>query len=382
MSTNSNVTVLRREGDLAERDDTDGAGLAASRHASPVAASTDDMIAFADVSRRLGDLARRVAASDCTVLIAGESGTGKEVLARFIHRASPRAARAFIAVNCAAIPENMLEAMLFGYEKGAFTGAHTSHAGKFEQAQGGTLLLDEITEMPLSLQAKLLRVLQEREVERLGGRLPVSLDVRVLATTNRNLRGEVAAGRFREDLYYRLNVFPLSTAPLRERRDDVLPLAMRLLTSRCRPGERIPALSADAAQVLLTYPWPGNVRELDNVMQRALILASGPVIQPEHIQLEGGAGLWALGSGQKEDLSAVAADALLSKQDKACSLARAQSPEPGGLSDSLSAAERDLILDALKLDDGNRQLAAKRLGISPRTLRYKLAKLRDAGVEI
>ena len=162
----------------------------------------------AEASRRLAELARRVAASDCTVLIVGESGTGKEVLARFIHRNSPRADAPFVAVNCAAIPENMLEAMLFGYERGAFTGAHAAHPGKFEQAQGGTLLLDEITEMPLGLQAKLLRVLQEREVERLGGRMPVALDVRVLATTNRNLRDEVAAGRFREDLYYRLNVFP------------------------------------------------------------------------------------------------------------------------------------------------------------------------------
>jgi two-component system response regulator FlrC len=339
------------------------------------------MLAFSEVSRRLSELARRVAASDCTVLIAGESGTGKEVLARFIHRNSPRAARAFVAVNCAAIPENMLEAMLFGYEKGAFTGAHASHAGKFEQAQGGTLLLDEITEMPLSLQAKLLRVLQEREVERLGGRLPVALDVRVLATTNRNLRGEVTAGRFREDLYYRLNVFPLSTAPLRERRDDVLPLAMRLLTSRCRPGERIPAVSADAAQVLLTYRWPGNVRELDNVMQRALILANGPVIQPEHIHLEEGSGLHPQ-SGSQSELSASATDSLLANQLTSGSLARPSSLEPNALADSLSAAERDLILDALKSDDGNRQLAAKRLGISPRTLRYKLAKLRDAGVEV
>ena len=246
-------------------------GEASSQAApSPVAAPIPtDLIATAEVSRRLADLARRVAASDCTVLIAGESGTGKEVLARFIHRNSPRADRAFVAVNCAAIPENMLEAILFGYERGAFTGAHAAHPGKFEQAQGGTLLLDEVTEMPLSLQAKLLRVLQEREVERLGGRVPVSLDVRVLATTNRNLRGEVAAGRFREDLYYRLNVFPLTTAPLRERRDDVLPLAMHVLNARCRPGERIPALSAEAAHVLLTHSWPGNVRELDNVMQRA-----------------------------------------------------------------------------------------------------------------
>jgi len=331
------------------------------------AQADSDMIAFADVSRRLAELARRVAASDCTVLITGESGTGKEVLAQFIHRNSARATRAFVAVNCAAIPENMLEAMLFGYERGAFTGAHTSHAGKFEQAQGGTLLLDEVTEMPLNLQAKLLRVLQEREVERLGGRLPIALDVRVLATTNRNLRAEVGAGRFREDLYYRLNVFPLSTSPLRERRDDVLPLAMRLLTSRCRPGDRIPALSADAAHVLLTYPWPGNVRELDNVMQRALILANGPVIQAEHMQMEGvGNGAWIV--GQSETASVFPA--------------RTPSPEPRDLSSSVSATERDTILEALRVDNGNRALAARRLGISPRTLRYKLARLRDAGVEV
>lgn len=312
--------------------------------------SSADMIAIADLSRRLTELARRVAGSDCTVLIAGESGTGKEVLARFIHRNSPRADRPFVALNCAAIPENMLEAILFGYEKGAFTGAHAAHPGKFEQAQGGTLLLDEVTEMPLGLQAKLLRVLQEREVERLGGREPVSLDVRVLATTNRNLRGEVAAGRFREDLYYRLNVFPLTTAPLRERRDDVLPLAMHVLNARCRPGERIPALSAEAAHILLTHTWPGNVRELDNVMQRALILANGPVIQAESIQIEG-----------------YASDA---------------GSQPAALPESLSAAERELILDALRSDNGNRQAMAKRLGISPRTLRYKLAKLREAGVEV
>ncbi|HKE93526.1 MAG TPA: sigma-54 dependent transcriptional regulator [Povalibacter sp.] len=328
-----------------------------------------DFVACALPSRRLVALARRVAASDCTVLIAGESGTGKEVLARFIHRSSPRASKPFVAVNCAAIPENMLEAILFGHERGAFTGAHASHAGKFEQAQHGTLLLDEVTEMPLGLQAKLLRVLQEREVERIGGRAPLALDVRVLATTNRNLRAEVAAGRFREDLYYRLNVFPLSTAPLRERRDDVLPLAMRLLTSRCRAGERIPALSADAAHLLLTYPWPGNVRELDNVMQRALILCNGAVIEAEHVQLEEGAGLGARDTGRKPE-----ADVHLP--------ARVSGPATGALSDSLSVAERDLILDALRLDNGNRAAVAKRLGISARTLRYKLAKLRDAGVEV
>ena len=358
---------------------------------SPQSALTasDDMVAFADTSRRLAELARRVAASDCTVLIAGESGTGKKVLARFIHRHSPRATRAFVAVNCAAIPENMLEAILFGYERGAFTGAHASHPGKFEQAQGGTLLLDEVTEMPLSLQAKLLRVVQEREVERLGGRAPIALDVRVLATTNRNLRGEVAAGRFREDLYYRLNVFPLSTTPLRERRDDVLPLAMRLLTSRCRAGERIPALSADAAHMLLLYPWPGNVRELDNVMQRALILSNGTVIQPEHVHLEIEgldtlpAALAAAGQVAREFVGDPRANRSMQESRKTTSLADAGDDSGrGGLSDSLSSAERDLILEALRSDHGNRQAAAKRLGISPRTLRYKLARLRDAGVAV
>jgi two-component system response regulator FlrC len=340
--------------------------------------TSEDMVAIADSSRRLADLARRVAASDCTVLIAGESGTGKEVLARFIHRHSPRANRAFVAVNCAAIPENMLESILFGYERGAFTGAHASHPGKFEQAQGGTLLLDEVTEMPLGLQAKLLRVLQEREVERLGGRMPIQLNVRVLATTNRNLRAEVAAGRFREDLYYRLNVFPLATSPLRERRDDVLPLAMRLLTARCRAGERIPALSADAAHMLLLYPWPGNVRELDNVMQRALILANGAVIQPEHVHLEI-EGLDALpatlAAASRAAGEFVSEPRRLVVQDRAVDEAA-----PGGLSDSLSTRERDLIIEALRSDNGNRQAAARRLGISPRTLRYKLQRLREAGV--
>lgn len=316
-----------------------------------------DLVACADVSRRMVELARRVAASDCTVLISGESGTGKEVLARFIHGNSPRAEQPFVAINCAAIPENMLEAILFGYERGSFTGAHASHPGKFEQANNGTLLLDEVTEMPLALQAKLLRVLQEREVERLGSRQPIALDVRVLATTNRALRAEVAAGRFREDLYYRLNVFPLTLSPLRERRDDVLPLAMRLLNGRSKPGARIPALSADAAHRLLTYPWPGNVRELDNVMQRALILVSGPVIEPQHIQFE------------CESLPL----------HNTVTVLRVDSSV---LSNSLEHAERALILDALRAGNGNRREVAERLGISPRTLRYKLARLREAGVDV
>jgi two-component system response regulator FlrC len=304
-------------------------------------------------SRLVLDLARRVAGTDCSVLIVGESGTGKEVLARVIHRASPRASRPFVAVNCAAIPENMLEAMLFGYEKGSFTGAHAAHAGKFEQAQGGTLLLDEITEMPLALQAKLLRVLQEKEVERIGGSAPVPLDVRVIATTNRTLRAEVSAGRFREDLYYRLNVFPLALAPLRERRDDILPLATHLLQLRTRPGTRIPALSADAAHLLLTYSWPGNVRELDNLLQRALVLVEGSVIEAQHILFEKQA--------TRLDATGAAAPAL---------------------HQTLERAERDVILEALRAAHGSRREVAEKLGISPRTLRYKLARIRSAGIDV
>jgi two-component system response regulator FlrC len=308
-------------------------------------------------TRELYALAARVATTDCTVLISGESGTGKEVLARFIHDRSPRATQAFVAINCAAIPENMLEAMLFGYERGAFTGAHNAHAGKFEQAQGGTLLLDEITEMPLSLQAKLLRVLQEREVERLGARAMLSLNVRVVATTNRDLRTEVKAGRFREDLYYRLCVFPMAIPALRERRDDVLPLAMRMLEVRSQPGQRIPALSADAAQLLLAYPWPGNIRELDNLLQRAMILANAAVIEAPHIRFE------------------VLRDV---------ALPRAQSTvvEFGtALRGSLRATEGRILMDALRGGQSRREVA-QQLGISPRTLRYKLAQLRSAGVDV
>jgi two-component system, response regulator FlrC len=308
-------------------------------------------------TRALYALAARVASTDCTVLLNGESGTGKEILARFIHDRSGRSKQPFVAINCAAIPENMLEAILFGYERGAFTGAHAAHAGKFEQAQGGTLLLDEITEMPLSLQAKLLRVLQEREVERLGARALFTLDVRVIATTNRDLRAEVKAGRFREDLFYRLCVFPMSIPALRERRDDVLPLAMRLLEVRTPPGQRIPALSADGAQMLLAYPWPGNIRELDNLLQRAMILANGPVIEAMHIRFEG-----------LRDITP----------------ARVAVPvtEIGSvLRGSLRATEKRILLDALRAGH-SRRAVAEQLGISPRTLRYKLAQLRSAGIEV
>jgi two-component system response regulator FlrC len=331
-----------------------------------------DPVACDGASIALLELARRVSVSDCTVLIAGESGTGKEVIARYVHRHSLRRHGAFVAVNCAAIPEHMLEAILFGWERGAFTGAHAAHAGKFEQAQSGTLLLDEVSEMPLALQAKLLRVLQEHEVERLGARLPVALDVRVLATTNRRLREEVAAGRFREDLYYRLNVFPLGLAPLRARPADVLPLAMRLLASHCRPGARIPALSAEAGQRLLTHDWPGNVRELDNVMQRALVLCDGGLIGSEHISFE------QLGAAPATNVAAVSLAAV----------ADADAPErsaraPGAdLAGTRTAAEYELILEAFRHGGGSRERIAARLGISPRTLRYKLARMRAAGIDV
>ena len=307
-------------------------------------------------SRELIDLARRVSSCDTTVMICGESGTGKEVIARFIHRQSPRRKHPFVAINCAAIPENMLEAVLFGHEKGAFTGALQSTPGKFEQAQGGTLLLDEISELSLGLQAKLLRVLQEREVERVGGRQLIQLDVRVLATTNRNLREEVAAGRFREDLYYRLNVFPLYLPPLRERSRDILPLA-RFLLQRHSASQQMttPGFTAVAEQRLLSHTWPGNVRELENVVQRALILCGGGEIAPSELCFEIGPN------------PSPAPEVL---------------PGPSALNDGLRSVEEQISLDALREGNGSRKSAAERLGISQRTLRYKLARLRDAGIAI
>ncbi|MEO0997188.1 MAG: sigma-54 dependent transcriptional regulator, partial [Pseudomonadota bacterium] len=241
----------------------------------PEAGRPVGVVAESPVMRGTLETARLVAASDASVTISGESGTGKEVVARYIHSCSPRAQRPFVAINCAAIPENMLEAMLFGHVRGAFTGATGERPGKFEQAQHSTLLLDEISEMDLSLQAKLLRVVQEREVERIGARQPIALDVRIVATTNRDLAEEVAAGRFREDLYYRLNVFPLALPPLRARRPDILPLAGHLLQKHAATRRRVPELSAAGAERLCAHSWPGNVRELDNVIQRSLILARG-----------------------------------------------------------------------------------------------------------
>ncbi|KZZ49026.1 sigma-54-dependent Fis family transcriptional regulator [Thalassolituus sp. HI0120] len=324
---------------------------------------TDDSepVCEALASQQLFQLAQRVAQTDSTVLISGESGTGKEVLARFIHQNSERKKQPFIAINCAAIPENMLEAMLFGYEKGAFTGAYSASAGKFEQADGGTILLDEITEMDLGLQAKLLRVIQERQVERLGGKKTIDLDVRIIATTNRELADYVAEGNFREDLYYRLSVFPLQWLPLRERQDDILPLARRLLAHHAGKMKRpMPQLLADAEQKLLSHPWPGNVRELDNTMQRALIVQSGPQLFANDFILTP--------VPKNRQLQPTAPVEVMTVND-------------GELGNDLKHREVELIVKALK-EEPSRKDAADRLGISPRTLRYKVAKLREDGIDV
>lgn len=316
----------------------------------PADLPSDGLVASDPCTVKTLELARRVAASEATVMLSGESGTGKEVFARFIHRHSARAEGPFVAINCAAIPENMLEAVLFGHEKGAFTGAVTARAGKFEQAQGGTLLLDEISEMDLALQAKLLRVLQEREIERLGGQNTIPLDVRVLATTNRDLRSHVDNGEFREDLFYRLNVFPLALPPLRERRGDIVPLAEHVLARHSTNGVLV-ALTDSAADRLRAHNWPGNVRELDNLIQRSLILLAGDTLDAADLCFE-----QAPNSSEVEDTGVLRAD-LRTKEDR-------------------------LIIDALSAGSGNRKAAAERLGISTRTLRYKIARLRDAGIPI
>lgn len=337
-------------------------------------------VAQEPASLQLLELAARVARSDSTVLISGESGTGKEVLARYIHQQSPRASKPFIAINCAAIPDNMLEATLFGHEKGAFTGAIAAQPGKFELADGGTILLDEISEMPLGLQAKLLRVLQEREVERVGARKPIELDIRVLATTNRDLAGEVAAGRFREDLYYRLSVFPLAWRALRERPADILPLAERLLGKHVKKMNHAPVrFSAEARQALVSHPWPGNVRELDNAIQRALILQQGGLIQPHDLCLTAPIGMAV--APVSVPLSPVAA-VVPAPVGLPASPAATAADAAGALGEDLRRHEFQMIIDTLRSERGRRKEAAERLGISPRTLRYKLAQMRDAGMDV
>ncbi|NNE64631.1 MAG: sigma-54-dependent Fis family transcriptional regulator [Gammaproteobacteria bacterium] len=316
----------------------------------------DNIVALDPLSQETLKLAGKVAQSDVSVLLNGESGVGKEVYSRFIHQHSDRSSMPFVAINCAAIPENMLEAALFGYEKGAFTGAVKSSMGKFEQAQGGTLLLDEITEMELGLQAKLLRVLQEREVERLGSTKTIELDVRVIATSNRNLKHEVTEKRFREDLYYRLNVFPITIPPLRHRSEDIIPLAERIISQYSRAAGQNIQLTEQACDLLRHHRWPGNVRELDNVIQRALILKQGSRIDADSIMLES--------APQDMRIDEMAIE------------------DSGKLHSDLRDRETEVIMETLKGFKGSRKKTAEKLGISPRTLRYKLARLRETGAAV
>lgn len=320
--------------------------------------------------QRVLALARQVARSKATVLISGESGTGKEMFARFLHHNSDRGESPFIAINCAALPEHLLESELFGHEKGAFTGAINRKAGKFELADGGTILLDEITEMDLGLQAKLLRVLQEGEFDRVGGVETVSIDVRVLATTNRAIEQTVKDGKFREDLYYRLNVIPLKLPALAERGEDALLLADFFMQKYCAAYSiRSGGFGAEAKKWLLEYHWPGNVRELQNLMERAVLLAGTSVIEPRHFLVDGEE--W-----MPDDFNELGE----------CSSEEAPTP-PTSLDEALSVMplhemEKKLILKSLDETSGNRTQAALLLGISVRTLRNKLNEYKKQGIEV
>jgi two-component system response regulator FlrC len=334
-----------------------------ARYRLPEALDDDRRVVAIDpASRGLFALAARVAETDTTVLLTGESGVGKEVVARYIHNHSARRGGPFVAIHCAAIPDSLLEATLFGYEKGAFTGAQQAQPGKFEQAQDGTLLLDEVTEMPLLLQAKLLRVLQEREVERVGGKKPVALDIRLIATSNRDMAEAVAKGVLREDVYYRLNVFPLLIPALRQRPDDIVPLARRFLAEHgARSGRRGLLLAPSAEEALRRHPWPGNVRELENVMQRAVILATGDTVEADALRL--------------------AAPPIVREPPPASPAPPgpphpAEAPKTGHMRD----LEREHILETLAAVGGSRKLAGERLGMPERTLRHKLRQYREAGL--
>lgn len=320
---------------------------------TPVAADPESLSVLA--------LAERIAVSDIPVLINGPTGTGKEVLSRFIHERSRRAGQPFIGVNCAAMPETMLEALLFGHQKGAFTGANAAAEGFFRAADGGTLLLDEIAEMPLTLQAKLLRALQEGEVVPLGATRPVKVDVRVIACANRDLPLEVEEGRFRADLYYRLNVFPLTLHPLCERVEDIAPLAFAMLLRHVPTGQPVPWIGDAALALLAAHPWPGNVRELENVVRRALVLAGDAAeIGPHHIAFD--------------------------RPVRATAETLATEPAPvvgqGRLSNIVQLHEARAILATLEACGGSRVAAARQLGISERTLRYRLASFREAGIAV
>jgi two-component system response regulator FlrC len=306
---------------------------------SGIFSASEDVLTNNENMKNLIHLASNVALSDMTVLILGESGTGKELLARYIHKTSRRSKKPLIAVNCAAIPDNLLESELFGYEKGAFTGALERKTGKFELAHGGTILLDEIGEMSATLQAKLLRVLQEREIDRIGGKQPVPVDVRVIATTNRELKKEIQEGRFREDLYYRLSVFPVHLPPLRERPEDILLLSEYFVKKfSVQMNKTIKGFTKEAAELLSTRQWKGNIRELENAVHRSVLIASSDFIGTDDFMLEGG-----------EHFS-----------------------NPVPVNGSLREMEMDMIFKTLEETNGNKTRAAKILGVSVRTIRNKL----------
>ena len=331
------------------------------------------------------DVARNVAKSKSTMMIQSESGTGKELLANFIHENSDRSKRPFVAINCAALPETLLESELFGHAKGAFTGAIQDYRGKFEQAHTGTILLDEISEMALPLQAKLLRVLQEYQIDKVGGKEPIPVDVRVIATTNQNLMEMVDAGKFREDLYFRLNVIPLALPPLRDRMDDVPVLVTYFIKKHSKINNRdCPAVSRETLNILTNYHWRGNVRELENVMERALLLCNGEEIQPNHLLMSSQLGKASI----NEDLAAITnqtsnSPAFKSADDTATFTKTQISTENEGLGIevgmSMKEAEKRFIFKTLNETKGNRTHAAKTLGISIRTLRNKLNEYRAEG---
>ncbi|WMI97625.1 sigma-54 dependent transcriptional regulator [Pseudomonas chlororaphis subsp. aurantiaca] len=322
------------------------------------ASAQESFVSCSQAGRRLLAMAQRVAVTRAPILITGETGTGKEMMARYIHRFASGESAPFVAVNCAAIPEQMLESLLFGHERGAFTGAVSVQPGKFEMANGGTLLLDEIGELPLGLQAKLLRVLQEQKVERLGGHKEIPLDVRIIAATNRDLTVEVAEGRFRADLMFRLDVLPLHITPLRERQEDVLALARRFITQYAPHEHTGCLLTDDACHALLRHDWPGNVRELENTLQRALILRKGLFIQP------GDLGLAPCDQSERA----------LDQQDASFCDGKAALRATG------KWAEYQHVLETIRKFNGHKSKAAQSLGMTPRALRYRLSAMRDLGV--
>ena len=344
----------------------------ARHHPSPPAAKTSadgEIIASDPAILAVKNRCERVAGTGATVLLTGESGVGKDVFAKQIHQLSGRNSKPYVAINCAAIPDNLLESTLFGYEKGAFTGATKAQPGKFEQANGGTFFLDEIGEMPLELQAKLLRVLQDQVVERLGSMRSVNCDVRIVAATNQDLQQRVKDGKFREDLYFRLAVFPIRIPPLRERHQDILPLAEHFLARYGRTmGRQGLKLSVQSKKALQSYPWPGNVRELENAMQRALLLSDGDLIEPNDIELHGSEPSMA-SSAPVGNLSAGGTPLAYSSDTESTTL---------GAQD-MDSIEREHILKVLKQVGGNRKDAVTVLGLSERALRYKLKAYKEAG---